>query len=417
MVEQLLLLSQTFFQNQIVQQIGHYIWITFPVWISLILIIIWFKMWLEYKQRQWINLQGSALLEIKISREMLKSPLAMEIFLNTIYGAGVGTLIDVYLKGRVRPWFSLELVSKGGEVHFYIWCLKASKGRVESQLYAQFPNIEVHEVPDYTLGVHRDPEKLSFGWFGQYALTKADAYPIKTYIDYGLDKNDKEEYKNDPITPILEYLGSLKKGENAWFQILIQSHTKEGLKYGRVFTKPDWKSGIEKEIKDIVKKATMKTEEQKNPTMLSLSKGQIDVIAAIERASAKPAFDTMIRATYFAEKDAFNPNNIGGLIGSFAQFGSGSLNGFKPGFNAGYDYPWQDFKGKKKAKNETKLLEAYKRRSFFNPPFKNHKGKPFILTTEELATIFHFPSSIVAATPTLNRIPSKKGEAPSNLPI
>jgi hypothetical protein len=402
-------------QHPIVQKVFYYIWVTSPVWISLFLIIKWFKEWIEYKQREWINLQGSALLEIKISREMVKSPLAMEIFLNTIYASGVGTLADVYLKGRVRPWFSLELVSKGGEVHFYIWCLKASKGRVESQLYAQFPNIEVHEVPDYTLGVHRDPEKLSIGWFGQYALTKADAYPIKTYIDYGLDKTEEEEYKNDPIVPILEYLGSLKRGENAWFQILIQAHAKEGLKYGRVLVKPDWKTGVEKEIKEIVKKATPKSE--KGDAAPRLSTGQTDVIKAIERASSKPAFDTMIRATYFAEKDAFNANNIGGLIGSFAQFGSGSLNGFKPDFNAGYDYSWQDFKGKKKAKNEENLLEAYKRRSFFNPPFKNFHGKPFILTTEELATIFHFPSSIVAATPTLVRIPSKKAEAPSNLPV
>ncbi len=413
MVERLI----SFYNNPIVVEVLRFIWITSPVWISLALIYIWFSLWLWYKRREWINDQGSVLLEIKIPREMFKSPLAMEIFLNTLHIAGVGSLLDVYIKGRVRPWFSLELVSKGGEVHFYIWCLKASKGRVESQLYAQFPNAEVHEVPDYTLGVHRDPEKISIGWIGQYTLTKADAYPIKTYIDYGLDKNDKEEYKNDPIVPVLEFLGSLKAGENAWFQILIQAHIKEGLKYGRVFTKPDWKTGIETEIKKIVKKAIMKTEEQKHPTMLSLSKGQTEMIAAIERAAAKPAFDTMIRATYFAEKEAFNATNIGGLIGSFAQFSSQSLNGFKPGFKAVYDYPWQDFLGRRKAKNERKLLEAYKRRSFFNEPFKYFHGKPFILTTEELATIFHFPSSIVAATPTLVRLPSKKAEAPSNLPI
>ncbi len=411
MIEQILSLVQ----NPIVQQVWNVIWRTSPVWISLILIRYWFILWLNYKRREWIASQGSVLLEIKIPREMVKSPLAMEIFLNTLHNTGVGTLLDVYLKGRVRTWFSLELVSKGGEVHFYIWCLKASKGRVESQLYAQFPNAEVHEVSDYTLGIHRDPEKISIGWIGQYALTKADAYPIKTYIDYGLDKTEKEEYKNDPIVPMLEFLGSLKKGENAWFQILIQGHTKEGLKYGRVFIKPDWKVGIEKEIKEILTKATPKTEDKKASPQPS--KGQQDVIAAIERASAKPAFDTMIRATYFAEKDSFNATNIGGLIGSFAQFSSSSLNGFKPDFNAGYDYPWQDFKGKKKAQNETKLLEAYKRRSFFNVPFKHFHGKPFILTTEELATLFHFPSSIVAATPTLTRIPSKKAEAPSNLPI
>ena len=135
--------------------------------------------------------------------------------------------------------YSIELVSLGGQVHFYIWCHKNFKSRVETQLYAQFPNIEVHEVSDYALGVHHDLTKYSFGWIGQFALTKADAYPIKTYIDYGLDKDAKEEYKHDPIVAVLEYIGSLKAGEQAWIQILIQPHAKEGLLHGRIIPKPN----------------------------------------------------------------------------------------------------------------------------------------------------------------------------------
>ncbi|MEX1000315.1 MAG: hypothetical protein WD000_10240 [Thermodesulfobacteriota bacterium] len=388
-----------------------------PVWIPLLILIISFDFWLGYKRREWIKEQGSVLLEIKIPREMMKSPAAMELFISTLHNSAVGNLLDVYLKGRVRPWFSLELVSIDGTVHFFIWSLKNAKSSIETQLYAQFPNIEVHEVPDYSLGIHHDPEKYTFGWFGHMILTKADAYPIKTYIDYGLDKDPKEEYKNDPMTTVLEYLGSLKKGEQVWIQIMIQANAKEGLKYGRILTKPDWKGGVDKEIKDLIKKARFKPEGDQQPSSLHLSKDQQDTIAAIERNIAKNAFDTMIRAVYFAEKDAFNPTNIGGLIGSFKQFSSNTLNGFKPGFSAGYEYPWQDFRGGKKKKEQKQLLEAYKRRSFFNTPFKNFHIKPFVLTTEELATIFHFPSSEVAATPTLSRIPSKKAEAPANLPV
>ena len=388
-----------------------------PVWLPLLFAFVWFDLWLTYKRREYIKSQGSMLLEVRIPREMLKSPVAMETFLGTLFQTGVGTLLDVYFKGRVRPWFSLELVSIDGAVHFFIWLHPKFKNIIESQLYAQFPNIEIHEVADYAMGVHHDTSKYSFGWMGQFAFTKADAYPIKTYIDYGLDKDPKEEYKNDPIVPLLEFLGSLKKGEQAWIQILIQGHTKEGIKYGRISTKPDWKSAAEKEIKEIVKKGIMKSEDDKKPSMIALTKAQQDVIAAIERTLSKPAFDSMIRAAYIAEKDVFNPNNIGGLLGSFRQFGSNTLNGFKPGWSTGYDYPWQDFRGKKKLHNEKQILEAYKRRSFFNIPFKNFHGQPFILTTEELATLWHFPSSLVAATPTLTRIPSKKAEAPSNLPI
>jgi hypothetical protein len=405
------------FQTGFAAKVFHAAWIMAPVWLPLIFILTWFDLWMTSRQREYINAQGGMLLEIRIPREMDKSPLAMEVFLGTLYQTGVGTLLDVYFKGRVRPWFSLELVSIDGGVHFFMWLHPKFKNIVESQLYAQFPNIEVHEVADYSLGVEYNPEKLSFGWMGQFALTKADAYPIKTYIDYGLDKDPKEEFRIDPIVPLLEFLGSMRRGEQVWIQILVQGHTKENLKYGRISTKPDWKSGIDKEIKELIGKARFKPEGDTPPSSLHLSKDQQETIAAIERVSAKPAFDTMIRAAYIAEKDVFDANNIGGLLGSFRQFGSNTLNGFKPDWKAAYDYPWEDPTGKNRASNEKKILEAYKRRSFFNRPFKNFHGKPFILTSEELATLWHFPSAGVAATPTLNRIPSKKAEAPSNLPI
>jgi hypothetical protein len=194
---------------------------------------------------------------------------------------------------------------------------------------------------------------------------------------------------------------------------------KEGLKYGRLIPKPDWKSGLEKEIKEILKKGRLKPEDDKTlDSTKHLSGGQKDVIEAIERAASKPAFDTMIRAAYIAEKSAFNANNIGDLINCLKAYGSTDLNGFKPGFFAGHlDYPWQDPGGRKKAKWERQLLEAYKRRSFFNTPFKYFHSNPYIMTSEEIATMWHFPSGTVAATPTLTRIPSKKAEAPANLPV
>ena len=79
---------------------------------------------------------------------------------------------------------------------------------------------------------------------------------------------------------------------------------------------------------------------------------------------------------------------------------------------------WTKHMNKKIAKKKKKMFHAYKLRSFFQWPYKHMGDKPpFVLTTEELATIFHFPSGVVSQTPTLNRVPSKKSEAPANLPI
>lgn len=389
----------------------HILWSTKPIWIPVICISAFYSIWIRYVRAQWIQKEGSFLVELKLPKEVSKSPAAMELILGTLSQPSVGSYIDVYLKGRVRPWFSLELVSLGGQVKFFIWGPKKFKNLIESQIYAQFPTVEVHETPDYALQTSF-PQVSLFGM--QLKLTKADVYPIKTYIDYGLDKNPDEEFKIDPITPLIEYLGALKPDEQAWVQILVQAHKKENLKDLRIKEKPDWKKSATKEIEEILKSSPKKEIEDKASPYLTDE--QKDTINAIQRNISKPAFETMIRGIYMAKPDSFNPINIAGLTGAFKQFGSGNLNGFAPKFTTSVDYPWQDFRGKKVLGMKKSIMDAYKRRSFFHPPYKFFEGKFFILTTEELATLFHFPGG-VASTPTFSRIVSKKGEAPANLPL
>ncbi len=390
----------------------HFTWL----WLPIILGSGFYEIWIRYIRTKYIKEQGGILLELKLPKEVLKSPVAMEIILGALSQPGVGSYLDVYLKGRIRPWFSLELVSLGGYVHFFIWTQKKWKNLIEAQIYAQFPSVEVYEVPDYALGLQYD-SAINTMWGMQLSLTKADAYPIKTYVEYGLADDPKEEFKVDPITTVLEFLGSLKPADQVWIQILIQAHKKEDLKDLRVTVKPNWKKDVENEIKKVVKEQGISApEEGKNPSLSSLSDTQKEVIKSMQRNLSKPAFETAIRAIYIAPKDLYNGGNIGSLTSVFKQFGSESLNGFKPGFTTGFDYPWQDFKGKKTEKIKQKLFDAYRKRSFFYLPYKHFKTKPFILTTEELATLFHFPGG-VAATPTLDRTQSRKAEPPSNLPL
>ncbi len=405
------------FADSVLPQALGIAWDLWPVWAPLLVIYFSFNSWLSYKRTEWLAEQKKLLLEIRLPNELVKSPAPMEVFLQSLHQGLFGNFSEVFLKGKVTSWSSLELVSHGGRVHFYIWIFANQRKIVENQLYAQFPNIEVHEVPDYALGIHYDLEKYKFGNFNHIVLTKEDVYPIKTYIDYGLDKNPDEEFKNDPISPLIEYLGSLQDGEHAWIQILLQAHGKKGVKHGYLIPRPDWKERAEKEIKNILEKAKFKGKEAKEATAMMLSEAQKDTIKAIERSIEKTAFETMIRVTYFAEKDKFNPVNIGGLLGGFKQFSSNTLNGFRPGKGAGYEYIWQDPWENRKKKNEQKFLDAYKKRAIFNEHLGLLHDNPYILTTEEIATLYHFPSSMVAATPTLSRIPSKKAEAPANLPV
>ncbi|MEK7180375.1 MAG: hypothetical protein AAB706_02780 [Patescibacteria group bacterium] len=391
------------------------LWDYLPLWSPILLGVALFKTWINYSRARWIREQGSVLLEIKIPIEVTKSPAAMELVLTQLYQAAKVTYIDAYLIGKIRPWFTLEIASIGGEIRFFIWGHRKFKKLIETHIYAQYPNVEVYEVEDYAKKFPFDPENFPF-WATHFKLTKPDAYPIKTYIEYGLEKDPKEEFKIDPIASLIEYMGGMKKGEQVWIQIVIRAHREEWLKDVRLFKKEDWKGAAEEEIKKIMKEAVV-DEEIQRPSMMLLDEEQKGLVASIRRNLGKFPFDTMIRGFYLAEKSAFDGSNITGLIGSMRQFSSNTRNGFKLGKFSAFEYPWEDFRNLRRRTIERKMLDAYKRRSYFYPPHQYYRGqKPFILTTEELATIFHFPGQVVS-TPTFSRIVSKKGKPPANLPM
>ena len=76
------------------------------------------------------------------------------------------------------------------------------------------------------------------------------------------------------------------------------------------------------------------------------------------------------------------------------------------------DYPWEIGVNKLKNLVREDLVDAYRRRQFVYEPFvQDH----MVMSTEELATVFHIPSKSVE-TPSLDRIPSATSTAPANLP-
>jgi len=387
-----------------------------PLWLPVILLFVFWRVWVTYVRARFIQSQEYKLLEIRLPREITKSPLAMEAVLSGLHlGFGETTFIDRYWLGKIRTWFSLEIVSIGGDVRFFIWTRAFFKNIVEAQVYAQYPEVEIHEVEDYTKGVFFDPEKTSV-WGCDFKLSMPDPYPIKTYVDYGLDRDPKEEQKVDPLANLLEFLGGCGPGHNIWIQILIRVNK-------NTLGQKDWKKEAEALVNEIMRrdpktKGPLSGAQQVSPEgfriLPSLSKGEQETVAAIERSINKLAFDAGIRGIYIADKDKFNPTNIVGLLGTLKQFNSNNLNRFTPTrYNSKYNYPWQDFRGIRKNRDRRRIIEAYKWRSWFHGPFKTQS---FVLTTEELATLFHFPGG-VAQTPTISRVPSKKAEAPSNLPV
>lgn len=380
----------------------------------IILGFMFFEAFVMYKRNKFILSQEAIVLEVKIPKDIFKSPLAMELFLTSLYQTkGEGTWLARNYEGKVRPWFSLEIVSFGGEIKFYIWCWKFWRNLIETQLYAQYPEVEVKEVPDYASNIHLDFDHNDL-WGCNFKLSKGSHFPIKTYTEYKLADDPKEEFKVDPITPVLEFLGSLTAGEIACIQVIIRAHKKESIKPGSPWYKKekvDWTHAASEEIKKMKDKT--KGKEDGAPNVGSLSKGEQLVIENIERNISKIPFDVGVRAFYFASLDKWNDINIAGLNGSFRQYNSPFLNSFEADHATGFDYKWQDWSGKKLKKMKEHTLHAYHARSFFHAPDKGHF---FTMSTEGVATIYHFPGQ-VAKTPTITRIEAKRAEPPANLPI
>jgi hypothetical protein len=377
---------------------------------------------MRYIWAKFYNSLKYTLLEIRLPKEMFKSPLAMETVLQAIHNTADGSHYAQYWKGEYRPYYSLEMISIEGQVKFLIWTEDRRKVNLQSALYSQYPGIEIVEHEDYTKSVQFDPTKIRVQAM-EFKFTKPDPYPIKTYVDYGLDKDPKEEFKIDPLTHVVEWLGSLRPNEQAWFQFIIRAHVKDHRKSGHLWKKTDiWKDQAQEEVNNILlRDAKTKSSKQKSetgfPIVPTISKGEQEIVAEIERSVTKMPFDVCIRSLYIAKKDVFDtPFGLGGMISSMKQFSTEHLNGFKPNgdrWHAVLGDPWKDYKNKRRDYIARMALKAYRRRGAFYPPYKS---PTLVLNTEELATIYHFPGA-VSTTPTLNRVQSKKGEAPANLPI
>jgi hypothetical protein len=138
-----------------------------------------------------------------------------------------------------------------------------------------------------------------------------------------------------------------------------------------------------------------------------LTSGKRKAIQAIEDKMSKIGFECAIRFIYVDRRDAFTQSNISSVVGSLRQFNTNDLNALVQNENV---------KTKTNGLFKNKKLESRKKRIFSNYISNNFPKKTSILNTEELATLYHFPSSGVKS-PLLKRVSTRRSGPPSNLPI
>ena len=399
--------------------------------------------WVHYVQQDFISGIDFVLLEIIPPRDVLRSPKAMELFVtNALYHFSYKGGLESYWQGAVWFWFSLEIASIEGQVHFYIRTPTRIRGLIETQMYAQYPQAQIKEVEDYTLAVDEITTKSAWnGWGCEFQLDKHEAYPLKTYVNYGLDKDPKEEFKVDPISPVIELFGSLQKDEQMWMQIIITPSKKVWHTHGTWFGHHDWVEESKIQIQKLLLPYARENERKSRPGTYTTEFRTPDffknAVTAMSAKTAKIGFDTGIRIYYAAKKEAFNMSNRRNIRLMFRQYALPDCNQLSRKNSTQGDAFGGVFTISKKTVMQLadRMLHDYRERDFFHESFRKlifnqstipwplnivfwpvyFHSKTFTLNVEEIATMWHFPGQILKV-PTIERIESKEASPPTNLP-
>ncbi|MDE2021921.1 MAG: hypothetical protein KGI71_03350, partial [Patescibacteria group bacterium] len=393
-----------------------------PIWLPIALGVAAWKTWKLYVLSLYLSNMKTIVLEMKVPREISRSPRAMELALTSLWtSSGETTFILRHWRGQVRPFYSFEIASFGGEVHFYIWCREQDKNAIETGLYAYYPEIELHEVEDYASKFRYDPEKYSCFATDHRLAPRSEAYPIKTYIDFELDKDPKDEFRVDPLASVLEYMSSLKPQEQAWVQIIITLNKDKWPGKGLFSTESRWEGMIKAEVKKIRRETALNPGKEDAPEDDPRKYGfprptwsEQEQMKAMERQLGKLPFDVGVRGIYIAEKKYFNGTSYNGVRWLWRPFANpGYQNLLRPAYwHNTLDFPWQDFNGYRFELLTRRFLDAYRRRSYFYSPWTTPS---YMMSPEAIATLWHPPSRSIAA-PGLERISATKAEPPHNLP-
>jgi hypothetical protein len=391
-------------------------------------------LWLDHVAGKYAAKMEWVLLEIMPPREIEKSPHPMELIYSGFAGViKTSTVIEEYVIGEIPAKFSLELVSTEGKVHFYIRTQKSFRNLVEAHFYAQYPDIEILEAEDYAKQVPRTvPNREWDLWGTEFKLLKPDLYPIRTYKFFEESVTGK---MLDPLAGLIEVMGKIGPGQHLWLQLIATPvkedwGPKKGYKTIEEFLghEEEEKMGIlarvwhdlaevfsnlfvgmlGRELTWTSMSEAAKKDEQ--PVEFRLTPGQKDILKALESNIGKPMFKIKMRHVYLGRREHFSKaTGVSAFIGGIKQFNDLALNSMVPDdMTKTYaSYLWV---AERTRYRQRKIFRRYIARD------PDDDSNRFLLSSEELATLFHMPDMTVLA-PNFTRVATKRGGAPNNLPV
>lgn len=413
------------------------------LWVPFVIVMsgAFLTLWKDWRQTIFhIKTRRFVLLAIDVPRDNEQSPKAVENIFTHLHGIlpGHNTLYQEWWLGKTPDYVSVELVSIEGYVQFLVYLQVDYRDMVESAFYSQYPDAEITQVEDYVYGQNGEFKSLKFPndqyeiYGCELVLAKSFVFPIKLYIDF--EHSLSQEFK-DPMASLLENLNKIGPGEQIWIQLVITPEydenwqgksNKEAMKIAGKKSPHDDNFvdnmvtgflGFLGGIVDAIYPFNTPTVEEKNKKeempslMLHLTPGEHRQIESIQMKSDKHAFWTKFRYLYIADKKtATKAKGLSPVMGSLKQFDALNLNGLKPHkYTKTWGLYYINVKRRVSAR-QNKLLHAFQDRS------RSDGSDGLILNTEELATIYHFPTEMVKA-PLVSRTQSKRSSAPISLPI
>lgn len=317
-------------------------------------------------------IENKIVLKIAVPKNNDKKPMSAEQFFQSLHGILRGT-------SKSPDHFSFELVGTQNGIFFLVICNERYKKFIENQIYAQYPEAQITPVHDYVKSVNDASNHI---FVSELGLVKDYFLPIKTFQNFDVD----------PLAAITGTISKMDLGSEAWIQILARPIANEWQEKGRKYVD------------------SIRNKRDDDGRKVDFESGQKEEIFQIERKAQKLGFQFIIRILSKSQDPVMAEQVLHDIEASFRQFQAAPLNEIgkvskpKEGIFSGI----------------TRALYGQRKADQLNPVQKYvlrflDEREVNILNTEEIASIFHLPSSIVQ-TPNIAWALSKKLEIPQNIP-
>ncbi len=415
-------------------------WFLLPV---LLIQIVWDK-FKANQRRNYVQKLKWGFLEIKFPSGITRTPRAMEEIFNALHALHPDpeqdlTWWNLNIKGFVPKSYAFLIIAHDGQLKFYIRFPQELKDFIKTRFYSQYPEIQFEEINDPLKSLPSNvPNALFETAIYDVRLIKEDAYPLKTYVTL---ENLPPEQQIDPISTFSEAATQISNKEWLIFQILAipttpdnPLHGKKWIERGKkIVNKLIGKEEVKEpsaweEIKEFIvnlllapfREPQWKTTEKKEAKEFNIQKltpGERRVVELIQAKLSKLGYWCNFNVAYIATRDIYhlNKGSISFLISSILKnFSTEDLNGLSLNYLTSETDKHPLFVFILKKINYSFFLR-YRALLLPSKLIKKLKEKNldagFILTSEELASIFHPPMQFVPPTG-FERIPIREFPPP-----